>query len=191
MGVDNTPITVAQEVTVRSSGAGSLGDLARMAFRDGKSVTVTTQQAADFGAGFVQDVMRARRGGAPGGPVPTPPVVTHSAPCENISNKNPADIKVSSTDFPFYPVGTSVTFAGTGTPLLDNGGTFVVSSVNSVGKTFKVNADLSTVGAPISNKGTVNSLAATLLPVVPNGYEQWAADMAKEQEHGEESHQAK
>ena len=43
---------------LRFAGAGSLSDYAKMAFAEGGSLTLTPDEAACSGAGFVQDLMR-------------------------------------------------------------------------------------------------------------------------------------
>jgi len=43
---------------LRCAGAGSLSDYAKMAYAEGATVTITPEEAANLGAGFVQDMMR-------------------------------------------------------------------------------------------------------------------------------------
>jgi hypothetical protein len=181
--------TPAQQSAIACAGAGPLGDLARQA-KGG--LALDAEAARCFGAGFVPDAFRSIYI-TPGPPFPT---VTYSAACVNIPNTFQPAIKVAANDFQFFPVGARVAFATTGIPLLDNApGPFVVTSVDKASSTFNINTDLSSVGAPVVNTGRVAALkpSSTLYSdpppepthetVIPNGYEQWAADMAKEQEH--------
>lgn len=184
-----TPIPRDAQQAIANAGAGPLADLAKMA---GDNFALSKDEARCYGAGFVSDLLRMAEGD------PVPPVdPPYTAVVENIANANPANIKVSATDFPFFPVGTQVTFAGTGEPILDEAVLpFTVDSVNTVGKTFKINCDLSALSASIvvGTVTTVPQAAArtplesildhpppvpTLEPQVPNGYEQWAEDVAK------------
>lgn len=80
----------------------------------------------------------------------------YPAAVENISNQNPATVKVSATDWTHFPVGTKVTFKNTGNATLDNG-TFNVTFANDVGKTFRIDCNLSAAPSPIT-VGTVTAL---------------------------------
>lgn len=185
------PLTAAQSEAIANAGAGPLGDLARMARTIG-GLALTGEEARDHGAGFVPDLLRMNALD----PTPDPPILW-IANCVNIAADNPCTIKVSATDFVYFPVGAEVGFDKTGSALLD-GNTFNIQSVNDVGKSFKVNCDRTSETSPISNTGTVSTaykapfeagpniltslpeVAPSSAPAIPNGYEQWAADMAKQ-----------
>lgn len=142
-----------QVTAIAHAGAGPLSDLARQA---GASFALTAEEAKNYGPGFVPDLLRAQAAEA------APPEEPYTAAVENIANQNPANVKVSAEDFSFFPTNTLVAFADTGEPLLDNPvdrPPYVVTSANSVGKTFKIDADLSGLSASITT-GTVSTVAA-------------------------------
>jgi hypothetical protein len=60
-----TQMTADQSLLVSQAGAGSLSDYARQAHAEGSQLTLTTDEAACHGAGFVQDMLKA------GGEIPT------------------------------------------------------------------------------------------------------------------------
>jgi Domain of unknown function (DUF4376) len=65
-------------------------------------------------------------------------------PIINVSNQNPATVKVSSADFTLFSVGQRVKFVNTGSPILDDpSNSYNITSTNDVGKSFKIDCDLS------------------------------------------------
>jgi hypothetical protein len=86
----------------------------------------------------------------------TPP--TMSVNIINVSNQNPAVVKVSSVDFQYFSVSQKVSFAGTGSPILDEpSNNYTITSVNNTGKSFKIDCDLSSAPASYTT-GTVTIL---------------------------------
>src|SRR6478609_11661716 len=72
--------TAADQEALRCAGAGSLSDLAKMAYAEGGTLTLTPEEATCSGPGFVQDLMRMdlREGG--GTPAPVAPTLTSITP---------------------------------------------------------------------------------------------------------------
>lgn len=148
--MSDTPATPEQIELIKNSGASSLADLAKQ----GGDFTLTAEEISNHGAGFVSDMLRMQQAAKP-----PDEFVPYVAAIENVANQNPANVKVSADDFPNFPPNTLVKFSETGEPLLDapdRDSPFAVTSNNSVGKTFKVDADLSSLSASIVT-GTVST----------------------------------
>lgn len=93
-----------------------------------------------------------------------PPPTSMPIPIINISNANPAAVKVSSTNFPLFSVGQLVRFIDTGSSILDDpNNEYTITSTNDVGKSFKIDCDLS--AAPASY--TTGSVIVLLTPEIP------------------------
>lgn len=186
-----SPLTAAQSEAIANAGSGPLSDLAKQARAVG-GLALTGDEAKCYGAGFVPDLLKMNALN----PDPEPPLLW-VANCLNIAADSPCTVKVSATDFVYFPVGAEVAFDKTGSLLLD-GNTFNITSINDVGKSFKIDCDRTSETTPISNTGTVSTAymapfdvgpniltspppgPQTPAPAIPNGYEQWAADAAKE-----------
>jgi hypothetical protein len=123
-------LTPEQTAAVANAGAGSLSDLVKQAKAD---FALDAEASKNFGAGFVSDLLRM----AAPPPEPLPPYV---AEVMSITPDNPAIVKVSAADFPFFTVGAMASFSDTGSIGLD-GQTVAILSTNATGKTFKVDCD--------------------------------------------------
>ena len=142
-------LTPDQVTAVANAGAGPLSDLARQAKA---SFALAPEDAKNYGAGFVSDLLR--QGGLPPEP-PEPEPEPYSTAIKHISNHNPAVVTVDSAEYPNFSVGTVTRFEGTGNAVLDDPeATFAVASINGVGRTFTIPTDLSEAPAAIT-VGTV------------------------------------
>lgn len=142
---------------VRNSGAGFLADLAKQAEFAGGALELTGEQCRDSGAGFVQDILKTVE-------VPPPPEPFSTA-VVNIQNADNPAVTVDAAEFPKFPTGSTVSFAGTGNAVLDAGLPFNVISINQVGKTFKIDAQIAGAPAPI-RAGTITLVSTGTGPVV-------------------------
>ena len=182
-------LTPEQIAAIANAGAGPVADLAKQA---GANFALDADGVRNYGAGCVPDMLKMANVTAPPQPLPDP----ISSPVSNISNANPATVTVAAADYPQFTQGSIVRFTGTGSAILDNPDlTFNITSVNNVGKTFKIDADLSGEPAPLKT-GTAILLSSPpvsvsdtasiltnpppvpgkLAPQVPNGYEQAKED---------------
>ena len=192
-----TEVTPDQVIAVANAGAGPLSDLAKQA---GTAFALTAEEAKNFGAGFVPDLLRMA--GVPPEP-PEPEPEPYSTLVKNISNANPAVVTVDSAEYPNFGVGIVTRYEGTGSALLDDPeATFTVASINGVGRTFSIPANLTSEAAALKT-GTVfivpqaaktakvrqspPKAAKTILtdpppkpeklkPQIPNGYENEAKE---------------
>jgi len=146
----DTPATPEQIELIRNSGAGPVADMARAG---GENFTLSAIEISNHGAGFVSDMLRMQKAA-----VPPSEEIPHVAAIENIANQNPANVKVSAADHPYFGVDTLITFADTGVPELDDPARppYVITSVNTVGKTFKFDADLSHLPASVVQGSVAN-----------------------------------
>lgn len=179
------PLTPDQIAGIATAGAGPVADLAKMA---GDSFALTADDIRTYGAGSVADMLRMSYAAA-GSPV------IWTAPIVSIGNDDPCTVTINASDAQYFQVGTDVDFDSTGDPSLDTpGAVFAIQSVGS--NTFKINYDRSAAAGPISTGNVTTTYVAVTPPamvniitrppprgpvlaeVVPNGYEQAAADAA-------------
>ena len=142
-------VTADQVTAIANAGAGPLADLAKQAKT---AFALDAEQAKNYGAGFVSDLLRMA--GTPPEP-PEPEPEPYSTLVKNISNANPAVVTVDSAEYPNFGVGVVTRYEGTGSALLDApDATFTVQSINGVGRTFAIPANLTSEAAALKT-GTV------------------------------------
>jgi hypothetical protein len=148
---DGINLLAGDQEALRNAGAGGLSDYAKQAFAEGGTLTLTPEEAANSGAGFVQDLLKADLGTVD--PVPPEPAV--------LTSITPDTAVIGDPDLTLSAIGTGFTAESV---IVFNGGDEPTTFVSATEVTTGVKpSTATTAGAyPVFVRGADGAETASL-----------------------------